>query len=73
MIIDQSGVFGEKDMIPVPCHPDCLAMGYALKQNDTVTPLTGLIDPNILLEGERNTIVFEQDDHIKGMIFKLFS
>lgn len=73
MIIEQSNVFGSKDIIPVPCHPDCLAMGYALKQNDEVTPLTGLIDPNILLEGDRNTIVFEQDDNIKNMIFKLFS
>jgi uncharacterized radical SAM superfamily Fe-S cluster-containing enzyme len=73
MIIDQSGVFGEKDMVPVPCHPDSLAMGYAFKQNGKVTPLTGMIDKNILLEGERNTIVFEQDENIRNMIFKLFS
>jgi uncharacterized radical SAM superfamily Fe-S cluster-containing enzyme len=55
------------------CHPDCLAMGYALKLNGAVTPLTGLIDPNILLEGDRNTIVFEQDENMKNMIFNLFS
>ncbi len=73
MIVDQSGVFGAADIIPVPCHPDCLAMGYALKLSGTVTPLTGMIDPNILLEGERNTIVFEQDEHLRSMIFKLFS
>lgn len=73
MIIDQSGVFGEKDMVPVPCHPDSLAMGYAFKQNGKVSPLTGMIDKNILLEGERNTIVFEQDENIRNMIFKLFS
>lgn len=73
MIIDQSGVFGEADIIPVPCHPDCLAMGYALKYDGTVTPLTGMIDPNILLEGGRNTIVFEQDEHLRDMIFKTFS
>ncbi|MBS4173059.1 radical SAM protein [Bacillus sp. FJAT-49736] len=73
MIIDQSGVFGEKDMVPVPCHPDSLAMGYAFKLNDTVTPLTGMIDHRILLEGERNTIVFEQDENIRNMIFKVFS
>ncbi|NHM31197.1 radical SAM protein [Neobacillus terrae] len=74
MIIDQSsGVFGEKDMVPVPCHPDSLAMGYAFKQNGKVTPLTGMIDKNILLEGERNTIVFEHDENIRNMIFKLFS
>ncbi|MGV3466648.1 MAG: radical SAM protein [Heyndrickxia sp.] len=73
MIIDQSGIFGDKDMVPVPCHPDSLAMGYAFKMNDTVTPLTGMIDHRILLEGERNTIVFEQDENIRNMIFKVFS
>lgn len=73
MIIDQSEVFNKEDIIPVPCHPDCLAMGYALKMNGKVTPLTGMIDPNILLDGERNTIVFEQDENIQKMIFKLFS
>ena len=26
-------------MIPVPCHPDSLAMAYALKFNDRVVPL----------------------------------
>lgn len=73
MIIDQSGVFGEKDIVPVPCHPDSLAMGYAFKKDGFVTPLTGMIDKNILLEGDRNTIVFEQDEDIRKQIFKLFS
>jgi len=72
-IIQQSGVFSEKDIIPVPCHPDCLAMGYALKMDGKVIPLTGMMDPNVLLEGERNTIVFEQDESLKGRVFDLFS
>lgn len=73
MIIEQSDVFSAADIIPVPCHPDCLAMGYALKLNGTVTPLTSLIDPQILLEGGRNTIVFEQDESLQKQIFELFS
>ncbi|TLS54062.1 radical SAM protein [Paenibacillus antri] len=72
-IIEQSGVFREEDMLPVPCHPDCLAMGYALKLGDEVVPLTGMIDPAVLLEGGRNTIVFESDETLKSHIFKLFS
>ncbi len=72
-IIDQSGVFRAEDVIPVPCHPDCLAMGYALKLGDEVVPLTGMIDPQVLLEGGRNTIVFEQDQTLKSRIFDLFS
>lgn len=72
-IIDQSNLFQAEDMIPVPCHPDCLAMGYALKLDDQVIPLTRMMDPEILLEGGRNTIVFEQDENIKNRIFDLFS
>src|SRR5437016_12395718 len=30
-ILKQSPVFKPSDVIPVPCHPDCLAMAYALK------------------------------------------
>ncbi|MFD7525927.1 radical SAM protein [Paenibacillus chitinolyticus] len=73
MIIEQSGIFQPEDIIPVPCHPDCLAMGYALKLGGQAIPLTGMIDPQILLEGGRNTIVFEQDQTLKDQVFDLFS
>lgn len=72
-IVEQSGVFQAEDMVPVPCHPDCLSMGYALKLGEETVPLTGMIDPAILLEGGRNTIVFEQDETLKTKIFQLFS
>ncbi|WP_068776716.1 radical SAM protein [Paenibacillus sp. FJAT-26967] len=73
LIIEQSGLFQPEDIIPVPCHPDCLAMGYALKLGGGAIPLTGLIDPQILLDGGRNTIVFEQDQNLKEQVFDLFS
>jgi len=73
LIYEQSGLFRPEDIIPVPCHPDCLAMGYALKLGDQTLPLTGLIDPQILIEGGRNTIVFEQDPEIQGRLFQTFS
>lgn len=72
-ILEQTSVFHPEDLLPVPCHPDCLAMGYALKVGGTVVPLTGLIDPNILIEGGRNTIVYEQDEAVRQGVFKLFA
>src|SRR5262249_25585793 len=39
-ILEQSPVFKPEDVIPVPCHPDSLAMAYALKLNHQVFPLT---------------------------------
>jgi uncharacterized radical SAM superfamily Fe-S cluster-containing enzyme len=72
-ILEQTSVFQPEDIIPVPCHPDSLAMAYALKVGGSVIPLTGLIDPQVLIAGRRNTIVFEQDDDLKAHIFKLFA
>ena len=50
-----------------------LAMAYALKMNRRVVPLTGMIDPKVLIEGGQNTIVYEQDIAVREGIFKLFA
>ncbi len=72
-IIDQSPLFTPEDIVPVPCNPDALAMGYALKLNGEVFPLTRMIDPDDLLNNSRNTIVYEQDSRLKEHMIKLFS
>ena len=72
-ILEQSPIFRPEDLIPVPCHPDCLAMAYALKRDGKVTPLTGLIDPQELIDGGRNTIVYEADASLRTELFKAFS
>ena len=69
-VLEQCDLFKPEDVIPVPCHPDCLAMAYALKRPDGPIPLTGLIDPQVLIEGGRNTIVYEADARIRSEIFK---
>jgi uncharacterized radical SAM superfamily Fe-S cluster-containing enzyme len=72
-ILTQTSVFRPEDIIPVPCHPDALAMAYAIKVDNQVVPLTGLIDPGILIDGGRNTIVFEQDDRVREGVLNLFA
>ena len=72
-IREQTSVFRAEDIIPVPCHPDSLAMAYALKVDGRVIPLTGLVDPKVLIEGARNTIVFEGDRELHAQLFKLFA
>jgi uncharacterized radical SAM superfamily Fe-S cluster-containing enzyme len=72
-LLEQTDVFRAEDVIPVPCHPDALAMAYALKLDGKVVPLTGLIDPQVLINGGRNTIVYENDDAVREGIFKLFA
>ncbi len=48
-ILEQTTVFRPEDLIPVPCHPDALAMAYALKLGtpfgSKVVPLTGMVPP----------------------------
>jgi uncharacterized radical SAM superfamily Fe-S cluster-containing enzyme len=60
-ILDQTDVFKDEDIIPVPCHPDSLAM----------------IPPEVLINGASNTIIYEQDagirEHLKanpGLLLK---
>jgi uncharacterized radical SAM superfamily Fe-S cluster-containing enzyme len=72
-ITEQTTAFRAEDILPVPCHPDSLAMAYALKVDGKVIPLTGMIDPKVLIDGGRNTIVFEDDDAVRRGVFDLFS
>ncbi|HZV92757.1 MAG TPA: radical SAM protein, partial [Caldimonas sp.] len=72
-ILDQSAFFTAADIIPVPCNPDALAMGYALKTAAGIVPLTRFVGPEVLLAGDRNTIVFESEPALKDAVFKLFS
>lgn len=72
-ILEQSRLFAPADLIPVPCNPDALCMGYALKVNGEAIPLTRYIDPDDLLKGEGNTIVYERDAALKEKIIRLFS
>lgn len=72
-ILEQTHVFQPDDLIPVPCNPDSLVMGYALKIGDEVFPLTRYINPADLLDNGRNTIVYEQDEDLKDRMVRLFS
>lgn len=72
-ILEQTTVFQPEDILPVPCHPDSLAMAYALKLNGHVIPLTRMIDPKVLIEGGRNTIIYEQDTAVRESLFRLFA
>jgi uncharacterized radical SAM superfamily Fe-S cluster-containing enzyme len=65
-ILEQTQVFKSEDIIPVPCHPDSLAMAYALKTAGGVSPLTSMIPAEVLINGAANTIIYEQDSGIRA-------
>ena len=72
-ILEQTPIFKSDDIIPVPCNPDSLAMGYVLKIGGEVFPLTRYVNPADLLDSSKNTIVYEQDEHLHGKMLELFS
>lgn len=76
-IFEQTSMFRPEDLIPVPCNPDCLAMAYAIKTDAEgtggVVPLSGMLPREVLLDGTRNTIVFESDQKLRAELTSAFS
>jgi hypothetical protein len=58
--LEQSTRFTPEDIVPVPYHPDGLAMAYAVKHEGEVAALTGLFGREAIMEGGPNTILFEK-------------
>jgi 7,8-dihydro-6-hydroxymethylpterin dimethyltransferase len=72
-ILEQTKIFTPDDLIPVPCNPDALIMGYILKLEGINIPLTRYINPADLLDNSKNTIVYEQDQELHNRMFEIFS
>lgn len=72
-ILEQTSIFKSDDLIPVPCNPDALVMGYVLKVQNEKFPLTRYINPSDLLDNSKNTIVYEQDQELHQKMFEIFS
>ena len=48
-------------------------MAYALKMGGKTVPLTGMVPPEVLIDGAKNTIIYEQETGLRDHIFKLFA
>jgi uncharacterized radical SAM superfamily Fe-S cluster-containing enzyme len=70
--VGKSGVFDTEDMIPLPCNPDQISIGYGLRQGKDVTPLTRLLPKELILNGP-NTISYEAYPELRGRILDLLS
>jgi len=52
----ETGVFGDADMIPLPCNPESISIGYGLRNGEKVMPLTSMFPREQLLAVMPNTI-----------------
>jgi 7,8-dihydro-6-hydroxymethylpterin dimethyltransferase len=69
----ETGVFGEDDMIPLPCNPESISIGYGLRNGDTVLPVTSLIPQQQLVDIMPNTISLEKHPVLREKFIELFS
>lgn len=70
--VAKAGVFGLEDMIPLPCNPDQICIGYGLRDGATVTPLTSLLPRELILSGP-NTISYEAYPELRARVMDLLS
>ena len=72
-IVDESGIFGEADMIPLPCNPTSISIGYGIRSGKTVVPVTAMIPKSEIIRDVPNAVNFERYPMLKEKIFDLFS
>jgi uncharacterized radical SAM superfamily Fe-S cluster-containing enzyme len=71
--IAAGGVFEASDLVPLPCNPDQICIGYGLRAGSNVVPVTRLMDREDIVSVAPNTITFERDPALKARIFDLLS
>lgn len=71
--VAKAGVFALEDMIPLPCNPDAISIGYGLRNGKTVAPVTAMIPRDILVDAAPNTVTFENFPELRRRMFDLLS
>jgi uncharacterized radical SAM superfamily Fe-S cluster-containing enzyme len=72
-VIADSGVFGAADMIPLPCNPEQISIGYGLRNGQQVLPVTSMLSREELVSTLPNTINFEKQPVLREKFIELFS
>ena len=72
-IIEQWGVFGEDDLIPLPCNPEAISIGYGMRLGSEVRPLTHLFPQEVLVRQAPNSVTFESNPEMRKLLIELLS
>jgi hypothetical protein len=72
-IVEDSGIFADGDMIPLPCNPASISIGYGVRNGDKVIPLTSLVPREALLPAMPNAISFEKYPELRRRFVDLLS
>ena len=71
--IAEAGVFSLEDLIPLPCNPDQICIGYGLRNGAQVTPITSLFPRDTFVAATPNTVTFEAYPELQARVFDLMS
>ena len=71
--IAEAGVFALEDLVPLPCNPDQICIGYGLRDGPNVVPITSLIPRELLVAATPNTVTFESYPELQKRVFDLLS
>ncbi len=72
-ILDRWGVFGEADMIPLPCNPEAISIGYGLRDGTAIRPVTDLFPQEELVREAPNSVTFESHPRRRAKLIELLS
>jgi hypothetical protein len=72
-ILDQWGVFGEDAMIPLPCNPEAISIGYGPRDGTTIRPVTHLFPQEELVSEAPNSVTFESHPGLGAKLIELLS
>jgi len=71
--IAEAGVFALEDLIPLPCNPDQICIGYGLRDGEKVHPVTAMLPRELLVAAAPNTVAFEAYPELQRRVFDLLS
>jgi 7,8-dihydro-6-hydroxymethylpterin dimethyltransferase len=72
-IIAAGTAFEAGDIIPLPCNPESIAIGYALRNGEKIAPITSYFPKDMLVEALPNAITFEKYPELHKEILNFFS
>ncbi|NMD07578.1 MAG: radical SAM protein [Phyllobacteriaceae bacterium] len=72
-IINAGTAFTSGDIIPLPCNPESIAIGYALRNGEKIAPITSYFPQDMLVEALPNAITFEKYPDLHKQILNFFS
>ncbi len=72
-LIEGSQLLGEDDLVPLPCNPEYICVGYFLRDGRALTPVTALLPRQEFVGTVPSGIAFERDAAVRARLVELLS